>query len=417
MLPTIDLSGLLIQVIVAIAAGGLIGLERERRPTRKYAGLRTLALLCGTGPIVVTIATEAGAPLLIGVYFLLAGAISLFIAFTRIVKQQHEVGFTTSVTVFLVAAIGILIGFGFLSEAVVIAIITAIILSEKERLHSYVDRLSQRDLTDSLTLIAIIFIIYPIVPAEPIDPFDILVPREVVLFVIFVLTIQFASYILMRQLGGSKGLALTGILAGGANSFATAGVLARLERREEGALRPISAALVLATMAMILRNVGIATILAVGIVWSLWQPTLAMLLVSIAIVYHLWEGEAVLEGIDERIESPFSLRAAVMFAAMYIAILVTSVFANETVGDAGLFVTAFLGGLVSSAAVAVTAATVLNDGVVGVEPAAAMVVLGIVASLTSKIIVIRVINRRLLRTGAIPLVIIGVFGILVFVLT
>jgi len=44
---------LLVQVVVAIATGGLIGLERERLPERKYAGLRTLALLCGAGPIVV----------------------------------------------------------------------------------------------------------------------------------------------------------------------------------------------------------------------------------------------------------------------------------------------------------------------------------------------------------------------------
>lgn len=417
MLPTLDLSNLLIQVTVAIAAGGLIGLERERRPTRKYAGLRTLALLCGTGPIVVAVAIEADTPLLIGVYLALAAAISLFIAYTRIVRQQLEVGFTTSVTVFLVATLGVLIGYGFVSEAVAIAIVTAIILSEKERLHRYVDRLSQKDLTDSLTLIAIVFILYPIAPAEAVDPFDIVVPREVLLFAIFVLLIQFTSYILMRQLGGSKGLALTGLLAGGANSFATAGVLARLERHGEGALAVVSAALVLASMSMIVRNVAIATVLAAGIIWALWQPTLAMLLIAAGIAYYLWEGDAVLEGFDEGIESPFSLRAAVMFAGMYVAILVATVFAHETIGDAGLFATAFLGGLVSSAAVAVTAATVLNDGAIGIGPAAGMVVLGIVASLTSKMLIIRIVNRRLIRTGAIPLALIGIGGVLVFLLT
>lgn len=417
MLPTIDLTDLLIRVSIAIAAGGLIGLERERRPNRKYAGLRTLALLCGAGPIAVTIAVEAEFPAIVAIYFALAVAIALMIAYIRIDTQQREVGFTTSVTVFLVAGIGVLIGYGLLFEATAIAIVTAIILSEKEALHGLVDRLTEDELSDSLKLIAIVFILYPIAPDEPIDPFEIVVPQEVLLFAIFVLLIQFTSYVLMRQIGGSRGVAMTGLLAGGANSFATAGVLARLEDRLDGGRSAVATALMLASVSMITRNVAIASILAVGLVGALWQPALAMVVLAAAFAYLLWERDAAIEGFEAELTSPFSLRQAATFATLYVAILVGTVLANEAIGSAGLIVTAMLGGLVSSAAVAVTAATVFNDGTVGVGLAAGMVVVGIVASLVSKIAIIQLINRRLTRTGAIPLAIIGLVGLIVFVLT
>ncbi|MFC7058333.1 MgtC/SapB family protein [Halovenus salina] len=49
---------LLVHVAIAIAIGGLIGLERERLD--KFAGVRTLALLSGTAPAVVELAERDG---------------------------------------------------------------------------------------------------------------------------------------------------------------------------------------------------------------------------------------------------------------------------------------------------------------------------------------------------------------------
>lgn len=78
---------------------------------------------------------------------------------------------------------------------------------------------------------------------------------------------------------------------------------------------------------------------------------------------------------DIDIDSPFSLLLAVFFATVYVAILLMAVFAEDLLGQIGLYLTAFLGGLVSSVSVSVSAATVLNEGTVGVEVAAGMVVL------------------------------------------
>lgn len=407
---------LLFQVVVAIAIGGLIGLEREKEDARKFAGVRTMALLCGAAPVMVYIAELAEYPGVIAVYLALAAGIALSIAYVRFTLKGDEIGFTTSVAVFLVALLGLLVGYDQLFEATSIAIITAFLLAEKERILSYVDRLTYRELSDSMKLGALVFILYPILPAEPVGPFEVVNLREVLVFAIFVLMIEFAAYVSMRQFGGSKGLQVTGLLAGGANSLAAAGVMARMAGQSRDAIDSASSALLLATSSMIVRNVGIASVLAIPILAVVWMPAAVMLGLTVVIAYVLAARGETSEEFDIELESPFSFRAAAKFAALYVAIVVVSVAAQELFGDLGLYATSFVGGLVSSAAVAVSAATVYNAGDVSVEAAAGMVLLGIMASLVSKIVLVELVNEEMRERAAVPLGVVGVVGLAVFLL-
>lgn len=412
----VDIPDLLVQVAIAIATGALIGLERERRTERKFAGLRTMALLSAAGPIIVEIARIEGQPLLIGIYLALAIGLAFAIVTIRFLLYGEGMGFTTSVTVFLVALLGLLIGYDRIIESTAIAIAVVLILSERERLHGYVDSLTDVELRDSLKLGALVFILYPILPGEAIDPFGIVIPQEVLLFAIFVLLIEFCSYIMMRQFGGSKGLAVTGLLAGGANSFAAAGVLARLANRSREALTAASFALLLATLAMIIRNVGIAVVLAVELAELLWQPALVMGGLTLASAAVLWHRDERHEDLGIDLDSPFSFKSAAKFSVAYVLILVVSVGAQQLFGGAGLLATAFAGGLVSSAAVSVTAATVFNEGTAAAELAVGMVVLGIVASLTSKIVLVEWINGEMRTRAVVPMGLVGLAGLAVSLL-
>ena len=407
----VDLPELLVGVAVALATGALIGLERERTPERKFAGIRTMALLCGAGPIVVEVARIETQSILVALYLVLAVGIALGIAAIRFALSGEDVGFTTSVTVFLVGLLGLLIGYGRFTESAAIAVATVLLLSERDRLHGYVDTLTDRELRDSLKLGALVFVLYPILPGEPIDPFGVLVLREVLVFAVFVLLIEFCSYLLMGTLGGSKGLALTGLLAGGANSFAAAGVLARLADRSREAVPAAAVALMLATLAMIVRNVGIAAVLAVGLVGALWRPALVLAGLTAAAAFLLWTRNGGVEEFGIDVGSPFSFRSAAKFSTAYVAVLLVSVGAQELFGGAGLLATAFAGGLVSSAAVSVTAATVFNGGAVAAESAVAMVLLGIVASLTSKIVLVDWINDGMRREAVVPMAAVGAAGL------
>lgn len=407
-----EISTLFQQVLIAFAIGGLIGLEREKEPG-KFAGLRTLAILCAAAPLFVAIGEHAELEWLVGVYLILAILMSAGIATIRFILTGEEVGFTTSVTVVLVALLGLLVGYEFYFEATAVAIITAFLLAEKQSLTGYVDNLTYTELTDSMKLGALVFILYPILPTEPIDPYGVVVLREVLLFAIFVLLIEFTAYVSMRQFGASKGLQVTGLLAGMANSFATAAVMARMGNKSRAALDAASSGLLLSVNSMIIRNVGLASIIALPLFAILWLPGLAMLLLAFVVAgYLLRRGSQ--EDFDIDMDSPFSFQAAAKFSVIYVGILLVSVLAEETYGEAGVLATAYIGGLVSSAAVAVSAGSLFNTGTVGVEAGAGMVILGIMASLSSKIVLVEIINGQMRLRGILPMAVIGIVGLAVY---
>lgn len=119
----------LLNIILAIALGAAIGLEREI--SGKAAGLRTNVLIC-LGAAVFTIISKqlvAGtndsvariaAQIVTGVGFLGAGAI---------IQDRGGVhGLTTAATIWLVASIGMACGAGFHALAIVAALIAILVL-------------------------------------------------------------------------------------------------------------------------------------------------------------------------------------------------------------------------------------------------------------------------------------------------
>ncbi|MBN2654394.1 MAG: MgtC/SapB family protein [Nitrospirae bacterium] len=111
---------ILIKLILAVACGGIIGLERQRRG--QYAGFRTQLLVC-LGACLFTILSiefnkqygsfadpaRIAAQVVVGIGFLGAGAI---------LRHEHYVrGLTTAASMWAVSAIGLAIGFGALWPA------------------------------------------------------------------------------------------------------------------------------------------------------------------------------------------------------------------------------------------------------------------------------------------------------------
>ncbi|MFP4150982.1 MAG: MgtC/SapB family protein [Candidatus Aenigmatarchaeota archaeon] len=402
------------QVLVALAIGGLIGLERERKERRKFAGVRTLAFLCGAGPVTVYVSELLKNELVVALYLVLGATLSITIAYIRFTVQNEEVGLTTSVVVFLVTLLGVLVGYGRFFEATSIALITMFLLVEKKKIHKYVDQLTYEELSDSMKLGMLVFVLYPILPTEPIGPYGIINLREVLTFAIFVLMIEFIAYISMKQLGGSRGLQVTGLFAGCANSFATAGVLSRMAKKSRDFIDGASSALLLANSSMIVRNLVIASVLAAPVLGMIWAPVGAMIALSLVIAYFLYSGEN-REGSDISMDSPFSFRVAAKFSAAYIVILVISVVSESFLGQAGLYMASFAGGIASSAAVAVSAATIYNNGVAGVETAAGMIVFGILASSVAKLALVGFTNKEMGKKVAVPMASVGIIGLLLLV--
>ena len=112
-------------LIASTFAGALVGLEREY--ANKPAGLRTNMLICVGSCLYCIMSVEVGldpsriaAQVVSGVGFIGAGAI------LRI--DQHITGVTTAATIWLVAAIGMALGFGYITMGLTVAVFATIAL-------------------------------------------------------------------------------------------------------------------------------------------------------------------------------------------------------------------------------------------------------------------------------------------------
>ncbi|MBI1935038.1 MgtC/SapB family protein [Candidatus Woesearchaeota archaeon] len=121
-----EYSEVLIRLIFAALAGGLIGLERE--VVHKPAGVRTHMLVCVGSALFVLVTLESlpheAARIIAGV----ATGIG-FLGAGTIFKAKDEVhGLTTAASVWAVSAVGLAIGFGYYLMTLTAVVLVLIIL-------------------------------------------------------------------------------------------------------------------------------------------------------------------------------------------------------------------------------------------------------------------------------------------------
>ena len=127
----------------AILCGGIIGLERQLRG--KAAGIRTSILIClGTELFVSLGASFTGervdptrvlAQVVTGIGFLGGGVI--------LAREGSVVGLTSAAVIWVLAALGSLIGLGHLTAAIILTLVTVALLLGIELLESVFRRLRQ----------------------------------------------------------------------------------------------------------------------------------------------------------------------------------------------------------------------------------------------------------------------------------
>lgn len=135
----------LLSLSVALALGAFIGLEREL--SDKAAGLRTNILICVGSCLfailsrlladsIGTDVTRIAAQIVSGIGFLGAGAIMR--------EGEHVTGLTTAATIWVVAAIGVTVGFGYYSLGAAAAVMTLVVQGVFPHLDTMIDELRQR---------------------------------------------------------------------------------------------------------------------------------------------------------------------------------------------------------------------------------------------------------------------------------
>jgi len=373
------------RVLLALGVGLFVGLEREWRG--KEAGLRTFAFVALLGAL--------GA--LLGTPFALAAiggtAILILVLNWSSIRAGQGIELTTSAALLVMTVTGVTCGLGHRFTPAAVAVITAGLLAWKERLASFSQRLTAEELRSAILLGVLAFAIFPVLPTQPVDPWKLVYPRAAFTTVLLIAALGFVNYVLLKA-AGPRGIAVTGFLGGLVNSTVTVTEMA--ERTRAGGpewIAPASRAIALATVAMLLRNAVLLGVLAPAALRAALPPFLALLITA--------AGFALLQGRDGGaaavpelpLRSPFSLRSALYYGLLFIALEVLGESGRRALGAWGLYVVSLAGGLVSSASAVASAGSLGSHGMASWTLAGNAAVVASLASISVNAVIVGRVAR------------------------
>jgi uncharacterized membrane protein (DUF4010 family) len=389
--------------LVSVGIGALIGLEREHRrgDDATLVGIRTFPLVALSGYILSFLGkSDEALSIMIVAGFLLFGALAIILIYIR--QSMGFPGFTTTLAFIITYLVGVLVAYDFVIEAVIVGVATTTILISKERVHAFVRVLSEEEIIGALQFITIAFILYPLTldlhlegpwqifgKGEPLDL------NMALLIVLFVSTISFISFLVVRWQGPSRGLRFSGLLGGLVNSEAATASLCGVAKKKPNVLEIAAYGIVLANATMFIRNLAVCifadpTLEVAGL-------TIVPLLLLCAFGIMLgWRNGRDETTIEMEVGSPFAIRPAVTFGAIFFIISGTALILQEQLGGAFIYFLA-LGGFASSAAVVASVSSLALAGTIDPQVAAEIVMLACAISSANKIIISRLMCPKLSR--------------------
>lgn len=367
---TLDLE-LARRFIMALGIGALVGVEREKRrenPTDSrapvVAGLRTFTLLGLAGATAAWLGRMSDQDLL----FLLgaAGVVLLLVIGPRERSAETAPGLTTKTAAIVVYLLGGACMYGQAETAVALGIVTSGTLALKQPLHDLVKRIGPDDLVAGLKLLFASFIVLPMLPSVALDPWGVLVPSRLWLLVVLISALSLAGYVAVRALGERKGTALTGVFGGMVSSTAVTLSFSRASKVGGAVPLALGAGVLFAWAVMFVR-----VLVEVAVVHAPLLPRLLLPLGAMAVVSALaggwcyWRtpvGSVSNAGDEVTLKNPFSLTAAVRFAAFFAVILLTVELVREYAPGGGVYAVAALAGTTDVDAITLSMAGTVRDG-------------------------------------------------------
>jgi uncharacterized membrane protein (DUF4010 family) len=399
---------LVMMCLIGFAVGALIGLERQKRMTEEMSlGVRTFGLHSLLGAVAAYTLRVYNNPYIM----IYAICISIIISATSVVYKVFRTtrkGLTTAIVFALSFVLGALVGMDStptptqpLGElelfAMTISFLVFLVLSFKEELAAAVAAVSHEEMIGAAELMVLIAFLWPILiqyPTVGIGPVTFPLFQTYFLIVIL-LSIRFANYILVKKYK-DRGPYFFGFFGGFANSEATVSSITdfhnALEEKYPGRM---SLAIILANMAMVLRNGVLVVILDPSLkIFRLYLGPL-VILTFVGMLRFLYEGRKRLkpeskEDIGTRITvgfgSPFSLHAALRFAIIFSSVSILALWAQQSFSQLGMIVAALIGGFASAGAVVSIAALSYGTGAITLATAAYAVIIATTTSVLNKII-------------------------------
>lgn len=351
---------------IALVIGLLLGLERgwhgrDEPEGGRIAGLRTFALTGLLGGISGWLASLTGAVVLAVAFLGLSGLLAL--SYRVRLEENDDLGLTTEVALLLTFALGAASVLGDVALPAAVAVVAALLLTMKQRLHRWMARIGRLELEALLKLALISVVILPLLPDQGYGPGAALNPYEIWWAVVIVAGLSFVGYGAIRLGGADLGVLLTGLFGGLASSTSTTVALARLAKTQTGLARIAASGAVVAGSVTFLRVLALAAIFQPSLIAPLALPMGVMAVIGLggaAVMTLRDRGNDSAPDLDT-VANPLNFGAALSFGALLAFVLLALHYLETWFGDAGIHIAAALSGVTDVDAITISVARLTGD--------------------------------------------------------
>jgi len=326
------------KIVLVLFLSFLIGLEREEHKAAggnyMFGGVRTFPLIGLIGFSMALVSGTQMLPLTIG-FLVVAGF--LMLSYWHKLTQATVAGATTEISGLATFLVGALICYGHFWIATTLGVASLLLLDLKTGLEKLATTIAPREIFTFAKFLLLSAVILPVLPNQEFGPFHIN-PFKTWLVVVAISAISYASYVLQKLAKGQGGIVLAALLGGAYSSTVTTVVLAK-QGKVQNQPHLFSGGILMASGVMYLRLAILLALFNKQLMAVLWMPFVS-LAVGAALFGWLWTRRADkgVQSIQQREETknPLEMTTALLFAMLFLVMLVLTQLAVKYLGKAGV---------------------------------------------------------------------------------
>jgi uncharacterized membrane protein (DUF4010 family) len=328
-----------VKILLVLFLSFLTGLEREERKTTAahytFGGVRTYPLIGLVGYAMALLAAGELLPITLG--FAVVGGF-LMLSYRHKLANSGTAGVTTEMSGLVTYLVGALVYKEQFWIATTLSVAGMLLLELKAALENLAKRTAGEEIFTFTKFLLLTAVILPVLPDKDFGPFQ-FNPFRTWLVVVAVSTVSYGSYVIQKLTRGQGGILLAAILGGAYSSTVTTIVLSRRAARE-GRPYIFSAGILMASGVMYLRLAGLLALFNRGLFVALGPSFAALAAVACIAAWLLFRIPDAKTGEVKREyepQNPLELRAALLFALLFLVMVIATRLAVVYLGKAGVF--------------------------------------------------------------------------------
>jgi uncharacterized membrane protein (DUF4010 family) len=327
-----------VQILLVLFLSFLVGLEREEHKAAvghyAFGGVRTFPLIGLIGYSMAYLSGTQLVPVTLG-FVVIAGF--LLLSYWHKLSASAAAGVTSEMSGLATYLVGALVYYGHFWLATALSVASLLLLELKVVLEELAVRVPAEEILTFAKFLLLSAVILPILPNREFGAFHIN-PFKTWLVVVAVSAISYGSYVLQKVTKGRGGILLASLLGGAYSSTVTTVVLARRAARE-GRPHLFSGGILIASGVMYVRLIALLGLFNRELMVILMPLFLTLAGLAIAVGF-VWARRA--DKSEAKVtrefepKNPLELRAAFLFAFLFLAMITATQLAVAYLGRTGI---------------------------------------------------------------------------------